>query len=198
MQKEQLQQCINPSRIFSQFYRKEKPINSDSYSSKSNIYVNLKNRSGGSSVPSIPMKKKSKLVSEIVDISFAQRYADEIAPPAKMKEYENIAQKQRHLLFKETQSLQKRFSQDFEESARLEQTVLGISSLVAEFASLLDSQSGIVEDVGETAREVTQSVQSADDELLLTIERTQSQQWNMVILLFTLSLLLLTLHVITP
>jgi hypothetical protein len=70
--------------------------------------------------------------------------------------------------------------------------------LVAEFASLLDGQSGIVEDIGETAREVTQSVQSADDELLLTIERTQSQQWNMVILLFTLSFLLLTLHVITP
>lgn len=187
MQKEQLRQCIKPSRMFLQFYRKGKLTGNDN--SKS-ISV--------SSAPATPLKEKSKSVPKIVDVSFAQRYADEIAPPAKMKEYENIAQKQRHLLFKETQSLQKRFSQDFEESVRLEQTVLGISSLVAEFASLLDGQSGIVEDIGETAREVTQSVQSADDELLLTIERTQSQQWNMVILLFTLSLLLLTLHVITP
>jgi hypothetical protein len=88
MQKEQLRQFIKPSRIFSQFYRKGKLTNNDNNNSNSNF--SAKGNSGRTSAPSTPLKEKSKLVPETVDHSFAQRYVDEIAPPAKMKEYENI------------------------------------------------------------------------------------------------------------
>jgi NTP pyrophosphatase (non-canonical NTP hydrolase) len=132
------------------------------------------------------------------DKSFAQRYIDEIAPPAKMQQYLNIANQQKNLLFKETNFLKKKFSQDLLESERLESTVLGISGLVSEFAGLLEGQSSIVEEIGDIAKDVTNSVKDADQELLLTLERTQSQQWNMITLIFILSVMLLILHIITP
>lgn len=71
------------------------------------------------------------------DAAFAQRYFDEIAPTNKMKEYESIAAKQRASLIKETNTMRKMFSEDMLQSQRIENTVIAISGLVAEFASLV-------------------------------------------------------------
>lgn len=132
------------------------------------------------------------------DAAFAQRYIDEIAPTKKLKEYEDLAAAQRSKLLQESRALQRRFSEEVAQSHHMEHTVLGISSLVSEFAAMIEEQTDVVQGVGQVAREVTQSVQLTDEQLLLTLERTQSHQWSMIFLTLGMSVLLLLLHFITP
>ncbi len=75
---------------------------------------------------------------------------------------------------------------------------MNISSLVGEFATLIQSQTEIVENIGDATDEVTKSIKKADDELLSTVERTQSQQWNMMIVISIFTTLLLLLHILSP
>lgn len=192
MQKEQVRIHVKPCRMFASFYQD---------SSEQSISLSI---SEDGERKKLAAKEKSKQAAsstnenEKEDAKFAERYIDEIAPPAKMREYQAIAEQQRAALFKETQTLQTRFSEDLMVSMQLEKTVMGISKMVTEFASLLESQAPMVEDIGEVAKDVKASMRSADEELLVTLERTQSQNWNMIILTFTLSVLLLFLHFITP
>lgn len=130
--------------------------------------------------------------------SFAQRYIDEIAPVSKLKEYNAIAVKHKEVLFKEAKILKARFSDDMLESHKMERTVMDISSMLSEFSNLIESQSGIVDTIGEVSKDATESVQHTDKELLLTLQRTQSHQWTMIISILGMSILLLFLDVISP
>jgi hypothetical protein len=130
--------------------------------------------------------------------SFAQRYIDEIAPVSKLKEYNDIAVKHKEVLFKEAKILKARFSDDMLESHKMERTVMDISSMLSEFSNLIESQSGIVDTIGEVSKDATESAQHTDKELLLTLQRTQSHQWTMIIFILGMSILLLFLDVISP
>lgn len=136
--------------------------------------------------------------NSLLSSSFAQRYIDEIAPPSKVREYENIAAKHKASLLKEAKMLHVQFSDDMKESMRMEAVVTNISHMMTEFASMIDEQSDGVEYVGETSKDATKSVQITDEQLLLTLERTQSHQLSMVFLIVGLGVLLLILDFITP
>ena len=154
------------------------------------------NASSANTTKSIPSLQISDMPK--VDASFAQRFIDEIAPPSKMKEYEQVARKQKDILMKESQSLQKKFSDEIQQSQQLESTVMSISSLIADFTTMIESQSEVIGSVEEAAKDATTAVKATDEELLLTLERSQSYQWNMIFLIFALGCLLLLLHFITP
>jgi Fe2+ transport system protein B len=217
MQKEQKKYNSTPSRLFSYIY-KDKPsfhISSASHTDPSlsppsslqaSDHLSLiqetvqkdeesKERNSSSS----SSKKQSKItIEEKLENSFAQRYIDEIASKTKMKEYQAIAIKEKENLLKEAKILHHKYSTEVIQSQQIENTVMNISSLVSEFATLIQSQSHIVESIGETTEDVSKHVKSTDDELLTTIERSQSHSWNMIVLILFFSFLLLLLHVITP
>ena len=70
--------------------------------------------------------------------------------------------------------------------------------MLSEFSHLLQSQSEIVDDVHSAAVYATDHVKQTDDELLLTIERSQSHTRNMAILTIGLAVLLLLLDLLSP
>ena len=130
--------------------------------------------------------------------SFAERYTSEIAPPMKMKEYEAIAIKHKKALLNETKILHEKYSEDRKLAYNMEQTVAGVSGMLDEFVNILQSQSGSIQDINLTSKQATQNVRQTGDQLLLTIERSQSHQRNMVILIICLGILLLILDYISP
>lgn len=130
--------------------------------------------------------------------SFAQRYMDEIAPTQKMREYNAIASRQKDELIKEAKLLKAKFSEEIQESQRMERTVNNISSMIGEFVQLIESQSAMVDTVAEVSMDTSASVKSADAELLLTLERSQSHQWSMLLFIVGMACLLLLLDFISP
>ncbi len=190
MQKEQKKNNSSPSRLFSYYYSKNgdyRPFSSINRTSDGEP------KSNGELLKPVP----TKLVPA-PEKSFAERFVDEIAPPSKMREYEQVASQQKDLLLKESKSLQRKFSQEVEQSQRIESTVMSLSNMISEFATLIESQSEIVGDVNDAAKDATHSVKLADQELLATIERSQSYQWSMIGLIFGASFLLILLHFISP
>lgn len=130
--------------------------------------------------------------------TFAQRYIDEVASRSKLREYDAIAAKQRDALVREAKVLKVKFSEEIEESQKMERTVTNISSLISEFVQLIESQSALVDTIGEVSQDTTASVKSADQELLLTLERSQSHQWSMIMFVAGMALLLLLLDFLSP
>lgn len=130
--------------------------------------------------------------------SFAERYESEIAPPSKMREYDDLATKHKAILLKETQQLREKFSEEMQEANKMEQTVMGISNMLEEFVRILQLQSDSIEDVHGASKAATKHVEDTSDQLLLTIERSQSHQRAMVSLTIVLALLLLLLDYLTP
>lgn len=129
---------------------------------------------------------------------FADRYQDEIASTAKIGEYKALGEKYKSILLKEAKELQVRFSKDLQVANNMESTVNGISTMLTEFVSIIQAQSDIVEDVHQAAVDTTDQVKLADDELMLTLERSQSHSRNMAFLTVGLGLLLLLLDWVTP
>lgn len=130
--------------------------------------------------------------------TFAQRYIDEIAPQNKMREYEAVAVMQKEVLVKEARQLKVRYSEDIQESQRMERTMNNITSMISEFVQLIESQTVYVDAIGEVSQDTTASVKSADAELLLTLERSQSHQWSMIGFIMGMSFLLLVLDFLSP
>jgi hypothetical protein len=159
--------------------------------------------------------------------TFAQRYVDEIASRNKLREYDAIASKQKESLLREAKILkvwdhltclchvlslttriltlvipapaaQVKFSEDIQESQKMERTVNNISSMINEFVQLIESQSAMVDTIGEVSQDATESVKSTDAELLLTLERSQSHQWSMIMFIAGMALLLLLLDFLSP
>lgn len=138
----------------------------------------------------------SKSVSQ--SDTFAQRYIDEVAPRGKMLEYEAVAVKQKEVLVKEARLLKVRYSEDIQESQKMERTMNNITSMIGEFVQLVESQSVNVDTIGEVTKDTTASVKNADAELLLTLERSQSHQWSMIAFILGMAFLLLLLDALTP
>jgi hypothetical protein len=130
--------------------------------------------------------------------SFAQRYVDEIAPAAKLREYEALASTHKAALLREAQVLKVQFSDDMQESRRMEQAVSSISVLVGDFVQMIEAQSDLVGTIGEVSEDATEAVKQTDAELLLTLERSQSHQWSMVGFILGMAALLLLLDFLTP
>lgn len=130
--------------------------------------------------------------------TFAQRYVDEIAPQSKMREYEAVALRQKEVLVREARQLKTRYSEDVQESHRMERTMNNITSMISEFVQLIESQTVYVDAIGEVSQDTTASVKSADAELLLTLERSQSHQWSMISFIWGMALLLLVLDFLSP
>ena len=63
---------------------------------------------------------------------------------------------------------------------------------------ILQSQSSKVDDMYESGQAANELVKQTEKEMQLTIDRSQSYQWNMVILSVTLAVMLLVLDWITP
>jgi hypothetical protein len=93
---------------------------------------------------------------------------------------------------------QVKFSEDIQESQKMERTVNNISSMINEFVQLIESQSAMVDTIGEVSQDATESVKSTDAELLLTLERSQSHQWSMIMFIAGMALLLLLLDFLSP
>lgn len=143
-------------------------------------------------------KPDAKGASEAQSDTFAQRYIDEIAPQSKMREYEAVAVKQKEVLVKEARQLKVRYSEDIQESQRMERTMNNITSMISEFVQLIESQTVYVDAIGEVSQDTTASVKSADAELLLTLERSQSHQWSMIGFILGMAFLLLVLDFLSP
>ena len=146
--------------------------------------------------PASNTKAESKSITTIE--TFAQRYIDEIAPQSKMREYEAVAVKQKEVLVREARQLKVRYSEDIQESQRMERTMNNITSMISEFVQLIESQTLYVDAIGEVSQDTTASVKSADAELLLTLERTQSHQWSMISFIVGMALLLLLIDFLSP
>jgi hypothetical protein len=220
MQKDDMKINIKPSRLFAKYYVQKRNMLSNRISVQedssqdtillststnmsnrnNNTNKNNNNTSNNTTTTTTTNNNNNNKRKEIdrVDQSFEQRYIDQLGPLAMTQKYEDIAEQQKKRLWKETINLQKRFSAEIEESFRMEHTIMSISTLVSEFANFIEGQTSLVEEIADVAQETTNSVQSADQELLIIVERTQSQNWNMIILICSLSLLLLLLHFITP
>ena len=80
----------------------------------------------------------------------------------------------------------------------MERMVNNISSMINEFVQLIESQSAMVDTIGEVSQDATESVKSTDAELLLTLERSQSHQYSMIFFIVGMSVLLLLLDFLTP
>lgn len=211
MQKESKKYHHTPYRLFSFLYEDSKGTSvfpsagshDAASSSQSKIIqthdqLSLLQETAQSNELSKEKNAQSKSGLKQLENSFAQRYIDEIATKQKMKEYQSIAVKEKENLLKEAKLLHHKYNVEVIQSQQIENTVMNISSLVGEFATLIQSQTEIVENIGDATDEVTKSVRKADDELLTTVERTQSQQWNMMLVIGIFSVLLLLLHLLTP
>jgi hypothetical protein len=130
--------------------------------------------------------------------SFGERYTDEIASVSKLKEYEKMGTKYKSLLLKEAKQLQSKFKEEVVEANRMERTVEGITGMLSEFVQMIQTQSVLVEDVHDQAVDATGYVKQTDEELLLTLQRSQSHSRNMVFLCTILAVMLLALDYITP
>eukprot|EP01041_Mallomonas_annulata_P006118 gene6118-12385_t len=133
-----------------------------------------------------------------VSKSFAERYESEVAAPSKMKEYQIIASKHKISLLKETKQLHEKFSEDRKQAHQMEATVGSISSMLEEFARIIQQQSENVLDIHHASKTATEHVKDTGNQLLLTIERSQSNRRNMVMLIIGLAVLLLLLDFLTP
>ena len=147
--------------------------------------------------PKIPIKLEKILAIKDKHL-ISKRYEDEIAPPNKMKEYQEISTKYKSLLFSEAIDLQNQYSNDVKIIYEVENAVERISSMLSEFVQIVYSQSSQVEDVYEASSVATDFVKESNRQLQLTIERSKSSQWNMIILSFSLAVLLLLLDYFTP
>ena len=91
-----------------------------------------------------------------------------------------LAVKHKAALMKEASSMQVKFSEDLRNATQMERTVNQIGDLPTEFASILQSQSGQVEEVNDDAKQTEEHVQSSKLQLQLTIERSEKNQKSIV------------------
>jgi len=129
--------------------------------------------------------------------NFANRYGDEVAPVKKLREYERLASKHKAALFKETKDLRAKFSEEYNDTMKMEETVGLISNLLGDFVRILQSQEVFVEEVASHGKSATDQVEQAEEELIKTIQRSATSQRNMAIVTVGLALFLLLLDFLT-
>ena len=147
--------------------------------------------------------KKDKLQKQtsipiVVSNDFAERYTAEVAPPSKLRDYEQFAMQHRNELFAESKQLSEKYSEELEEATRIEQTASSIASMMNEFVYILRSQSILVEDVHESSKMATQHVKDTDEQLLLTLDRSKTYRTSMILLIIGMAAFLLFLDFVHP
>lgn len=130
--------------------------------------------------------------------SFVERYESEIAPMKVLKEYEKLGEKHKKILLKESKVLQVQYSEELLETTKMEKSVIKISNLLFDFVNILQSQRELIDDVNKCGKTTLAYVNDTDNELLLTIQRSQSHLQSMVVLYIGLSIVLLILDFVTP
>jgi len=128
----------------------------------------------------------------------AERYESEIATLSKMKEYKDISSKQKDKLFHQNRMMRQKFSEEVLEAKKLEKTVSTISCMISEFLEILQSQSETVKDMHKAGKDATAHVEQVDEELVLTIQRTQSHSSMMISIIVFFSVLLILIDYLTP
>ena len=174
------------------FYRNPYKLHTSNNNVKNNKSLKYENNN------SFDFKLKQNNNTNKLSKSFADRYEDEIAPQSKLKEYKQLTEKHKLICEKDTKKLQEKFSEDMQETSKMETAVEQISYLLTEFVNILQAQSEQVKDLEGTGKVATEHVLDTDKELILTIKRSTSHQRNMVFLYVGLALLLLILDYITP
>lgn len=142
-------------------------------------------------------KSSSDLASKQKAI-LVERYSSEVATVSKLKEYDDVARKQKETLLKENQSLKVKFSQEVLEARQLEKTIVTVSHMISEFIQILHSQSESVQDIHGAGKDATAHVNQVNDELMLTIQRTQSHSSTMILIILSLTVMLIILDYLTP
>ena len=128
-----------------------------------------------------------------VSKSFVAKYEREAGPPSKLRLYDSLASKHKTVLMREASNMQVKFSEGLQNATSMERTVNQIGELLTEFATILQSQSGQVEEVNDDAKQTEEHVKSSKSQLQLTIERSEKNQKSIVLLSVGLALLLLLL-----
>jgi hypothetical protein len=129
---------------------------------------------------------------------FAERYESEIAPPSKMKEYQQFAAKHKEALLAESKQLSEKYDEDLQAAHSAEHAVTGLFEMLNEFLTVMRTQEGLVEDVHDASKAATSHVKETDEQLLLTLQRSKSYQMSTVGLILGLAFFLLLLDAITP
>ena len=169
-------------------------LNSSKLLSSSSRQAKILNTLTNNHIP----EPKSKENSNSQVNAIGDRYSAEVASVSKMKEYEMVATRQREVLFHENRSLREKFSEELEEAITLEKNVSKISSMITEFLQILQSQSEAVQDVHNAGLDAVQQVQQTEDELALTIKRTDSHNNMMFLLIGIFSIVLILLDYLSP
>jgi len=129
---------------------------------------------------------------------FATRYTSEIAPPSKLKEYEEFSLKHKASLMAESKQLSEKFSENLQTAMSIEKTVVGVFDMLNQFIGLLKDQEEAIVEVHESSKTATQHVKDTDEELLLTIERSRNYQLSTVMVVVVMAIFLLVLDAMTP
>lgn len=192
-------QSQNMEKERKRFYRNPYKLHSSQDINTRSIKNNNKNDSNKSNNFDFKLKHNNNVSdSNKLSKSFAERYDDEIAPQSKLKEYKHLTEKHKAICEKDTKMLNAKFSEDVQETMKMETAVEQISYLLSEFVNILQAQSEQVKDLEGTGKVATEHVLDTDKELILTIQRSASHQRNMVFLSVGLAILLLILDYITP
>lgn len=146
----------------------------------------------------IDSKKKEQIKVNPPVKNITDRYTSEIASVSKMKEYDNIALKQREALLQENKALREKFCEDVQEARKIERNVAVISQTIGEFLQILQSQSETVSDMHQAGKEATHQLKQVDENLDLTIKRTESHSKMMITIIGIMTALILLLDYFTP
>lgn len=130
--------------------------------------------------------------------SFNERYQSEIAPTKKLNQYKEFSLKYEKELLFESKQLQQRHTKELQEVNDMETTINSLHYMMNEFITILQSQEDEVLNIHQTSKNITSSVNEAEKELNLTIERSKSYQMTIVSVIIGLSLFLLLLDSLTP
>lgn len=155
------------------------------------------NSSWKASTPS-SSSSTSTTSSQLPKPSFSERYQSEIAPPIKMKEYEQFASKYKEELLYESKQMTIKYHEELQETYNMESTITSLYSMMNDFITVLQSQEDIIIDIHDTSKKTTTYVKETDKELILTIDRSKSYQMTIVSMIIGLSLFLLLLDSLTP
>jgi hypothetical protein len=142
-------------------------------------------------------KANNKKVT-VVPKGFSQRYEDEMATTQQLKMYDSFSTQYKSQLLKEANILKTRFSEEMSVVHQMETNVNAISSMLTQFVGILQEQTDVVDGVHELAVDTTEFVKDTDEELCITIERSNQNSRNMVMIITILACLLILLDFLTP
>ena len=137
-------------------------------------------------------------VVKVVEQSFAERYASEVARPQQERKLAAIAEFHKSKFLKESEYLRRRFSKELEETEKMERNIGAVTGLIGKLSQILSSQSELVDDMHGSSAAAASTVKQTEVELLETVKRTESSQTNLSFLIAGLALLLLVLEFLSP